>query len=218
MATYTWTGSGSWGTNTNWTPNGVPTNVDTVLFNSANNNNCTVTAASSAQILNLQDYRGAITINGGIFLSVAGNISLSTAPTTGPTPAPQASITGNGSLSVTANSVITSNGKTINAFLRLNTINTTIQLADDMILTRGITAAGLPTGSVNLISSTPTVQRSLTLVNNGITIQDIDYLNVTDINGSAGLTAWTYKGTVSNSQNWYVMSTQPPTVSGVLIT
>lgn len=217
MATYTWTGTGNWGTTTNWTPNGTPLATDTVLFSSANNNNCTVAANANAQILNLQDYRGQITINNLVSLTVAGNISLSTAPTTGPTPAPQNSITGVGTLNVSANSLITSNGKTIDSILRFSTINTTIQLADAMILTRGLTSAGTPVGSIALISSTPTVQRSLTLTNNGVTTQDIDYLNVTDINGSAGLTVWTYKGTVSNSQNWLVMSTQPPGVSSVSV-
>lgn len=215
MATYTWTGSGNWGITTNWTPNGTPTNLDTVLFSSGNNNNCIVAANANAQILNMQDYQGTITINTGIGLTVAGNISLSTASVP---PASQTCIVGPGNLNVSANSIITSNGKIINAVLRFITISTTIQLADAMILSRGLTSLGTPSGSINLISSTPTVQRSLTLVNNGVTDQDIDYLNVTDINGSTGLTAWTYKGTVSNSQNWYVMSTQPPTVSGVLIT
>lgn len=210
MATYTWTGSGNWGTTTNWTPNGTPLITDTVLFSSANNNNCTVAAAANAQILNLQDYRGTITIVGSITLTVAGNITLSNATVP---PGQQVGIAGPGNLAVSANSTITSNGKTIDALLRFVTVGTTIQLADAMILTRGLVCFATPVSSINLISSTPTVQRSLTLVNNGVTIQEIDYLNVTDINGSLGVTVWTYKGTVTNCSNWFVMTTQPPPVS-----
>lgn len=223
MATYTWTGSGNWGTTTNWTPNGTPLATDTVLFSSANNNNCIVAANANAQILNFQDYQGTVTINTNtvpfptlspFLLTVAGNLTLSTSPSFQIT----TDANGLGTLVISANSVITSNGRTIGATLRFSTINTTIQLADAMVLSRGLAAFGTPSGFINLISSSPGVQRSLTLVNNGVTDQDIDYLNVTDIDGSAGLTAWTYKGNAPvNSQNWIVMSTQPPTVSGVSI-
>jgi hypothetical protein len=214
MATYTWTGSGNWGTTTNWTPNGTPLITDTVLFSSANNNNCTVAAAANAQILNLQDYRGAITINSPQTLTVAGNITLSNATVP---PGQQVGIVGPGNLAVSANSTITSNGKTIDALLRFVTVGTTIQLADAMILTRGLICFGTPLGSMNLISSTPGVQRSLIFTNNGITAQEIDYLNVTDIDGSLGLTVWTYKGTVTNCSNWFVMTTQSSTVSNTSI-
>lgn len=210
MATYTWTGTGNWGTATNWTPNGTPTNVDTVLFNSTNNNSCTITLNANAQILNLQNYGGTITINTGISLTVAGDITLSTA-------SPTIGILGPGNLVVSANSIITSNGRTIDAGLRLITINTTIQLADAMTLTRSFTALGTPAGSIILRSNTLGTRRNLNLTNNGTFTQYVDYLNVTDIDGSAACTAWTYKGTVSNSPNWYVMSTQPPGVSGVSI-
>lgn len=214
MATYTWTGSGNWGTTTNWTPNGTPLITDTVLFSSANNNNCTVAAAANAQILNLQDYRGAITINSPQTLTVAGNITLSNATVP---PGQQVGIVGPGNLAVSANSTITSNGKTIDALLRFVTVGTTIQLADAMILTRGLICFGTPLGSMNLISSTPGVQRSLIFTNNGITAQEIDYLNVTDIDGSLGLTVWTYKGIVTNCSNWFVMTTQSSTVSNTSI-
>ena len=84
-----------------------------------------------------------------------------------------------------------------------------------MILTAGFTALGTPAGSIALISNVPLTQRSLTLVNNGTSTQYVDYLNVTDIDSSAACTLWTYKGTVTNCNNWFVMPTQPPTVSRV---
>lgn len=206
MATKTWISNvaSTWATAGSWSPAGVPAIGDDVVFTGANNGQCTVSAATNSLLaLTTTGYTGNLIVNA--LLNVAGNVILSASN----------NISGTSAINVTANSLITSAGATIGCTLRFPTISTTIQLADAMILTRGLTALGTPLGSINLISSTPTVQRSLTLVNNGTTDQDIDYLNVTDINGSAGLTVWTYKGTVNNSQNWYTMLTQPPPVSRI---
>jgi hypothetical protein len=215
MATYTWTATapGNWGTTTNWTPNGTPTAADTVLFNSANNGDCTVAANATAQTLDFQDYVGVVTINGSFTLTVAGNLGLSvnSAFTIKP------DVTGLGTLVISANSVIRSRGRTIQTILRFSTINTTIQLADAMILSRGLTIQGTPSGFINLGSSAPGVQRSLTLLNNGITDQDIDYANVSDINGNLGLTVWNYSGLISSCNNWIIMTKQAVPVSGFAI-
>jgi len=118
-------------------------------------------------------------------------------------------------LTINANLIVAGN-VTLSSNLRFTTINTTIQIADTWILSKGLTSQGTPLGSIIMRSSVPGTQRTFTLLNNGVTTQDIDYLNVTDIDGSAGLTAWTYKGTApSNSPNWYLMTTQPPTVSQI---
>lgn len=203
MAIKIWTVAGNWATGGNWSPAGVPGVADDVVFN-ATSPACTVAANTVAPLsMTCTGYFNTLTINAN--LVIAGNVTLSSNMTT----------TGTGNLDISANSTIVSAGHTLGVNLRFTTISTTIQLADAMNLTKGLTALGTPLASINLISSTPTVQRSLTLVNNGTTDQDIDYLNVTDINGSAGLTVWTYKGTVNNSQNWYVMSTQPPPVSRI---
>ncbi len=220
MATYTWTGSGNWGTTTNWTPNGTPTNVDTVLFSSANNSNCTVAANANAQIVNFQDYAGTITINTNTgtvpaspyTLTVAGNVTLSTNGSF----QINSDANGLGTFSISANSVITSNGRTIGCIFRLNTINTIVQLADTMTLSRAFTALGTPAGFIALRSNVPGTLRSLNLLNNGTSYQYVDYLNVTDIDSSAACTLWTYKGNApSNSPNWYIMPTQPPPVSSL---
>lgn len=204
MAIKIWTVAGNWGTAGNWSPSGVPGVADDVVFN-ATSPDCTVAANTVAPLsMTCTGYLNTLTINAN--LVIAGNVTLSSTMTT----------TGTGNLDISANSTILSAGHTIGVNLRFITINTTIQLADAMILSRGLTALGTPSGFINLISSTPTVQRSLTLVNNGTTDQYIDYLNVTDIDGSAGLTVWTYKGNAPvNSQNWFVMSTQPPPVSSI---
>ena len=224
MATYTWTppgpGAGNWGTTTNWTPNGTPTNVDTVLFSSANNVNCIVAANANAQSVNFQNYAGTITINtntgtvpaSAYNLTVAGNVTLSTSGSF----QINSDANGLGTLSISANSVITSNGRTINCIFSLSTINTTIQLADAMVLSRAFTAYGTPAGFIALSSNVPGTRRSLTLLNNGTSYQYVDYLNVTDIDSSAACTLWTYKGNApSNSLNWFVMTTQPPPVSSI---
>lgn len=207
MATKTWISNiaSTWATAASWSPAGVPATGDDVVFTGTNNGQCTVGAATNTLVaLTTTGYTGNLIVNAR--LTVGGNIILSSSN----------NITGTSDITVTTNSTITSAGATIGCTLRFATINTTIQLADAMILSKGLTALGTPSGFINLISSSPGVQRSLTLLNNGVTDQDIDYLNVTDINGSAGLTAWTYKGNAPvNSQNWYVMSTQPPTVSGI---
>lgn len=204
MATKTWTGTGTWATAGSWTPAGVPAAGDDVVFNVASAA-CTVAANTNA-ILSLvcTGYTNTLTINANLI--VAGSIIMSSGMTT----------TGTGNLDVSANATLTAAGHTLGVNLRFITVSTTIQIADTWILSKGLTAQGTPAASIIMRSSLPGTQRTFTLLNNGVTDQDIDYLNVTDINGSAGLTAWTYKGaTPSNSPNWYVMATQPPTVSGI---
>jgi hypothetical protein len=224
MAIYTWNppAPGNWGTNTNWTPNGIPTNLDTVLFSSANNNNCIVAANANAQILNFQDYAGTVTINTNtvpiptltpFLLTVAGNLTLSTNPSFQIIP----DANGRGTLVISANSTITSNGRTIDTTLRFSTINTTILLADTLTLSKGLTIQGTPSGNINLGSTVPNTQRALNLLNNGISDQDIDYAVVSDINGNGGLTIWNYSGTITNCNNWVIMTTQAVPISGFAI-
>ena len=215
MPTKTWiapTGSSStWSTAASWSPAAVPIAGDDVVFTGTNNGQCTVTLAT-ANILSLTTtgYTGNLIVNAR--LTVAGSMILSASN----------NISGSSDITISTNSLITSAGAIIGCILRFSTINTTIQLTDDMILSRGLTALGTPAGSIVLRSNVPATQRRLTLVNNGNTTQYIDYLNLTDINSIGlspygGCTLWTYKGTVSNCQNWFVMATQPPGVSGVSI-
>jgi len=203
MATKTWTGTGTWATAGSWTPAGVPAAGDDVVFNAASAA-CTVAANTNA-ILTLvcTGYTNTLTVNANLI--VAGSIIMSSGMTT----------TGTGNLDVSANATLLAAGHTLGVTLRFITVSTTIQIADTWILSKGLTVQGTPAASIIMRSSLPGTQRTFTLLNNGVTDQDIDYLDVTDINGAAGLTAWTYKGTVSNCNNWYVMATQPPTVSGI---
>lgn len=224
MANYLWTAPlpGNWGVATNWTPNGIPTIADNVSFSSANNNDCIVAANASALSIDFQDYGGTLTINTNTVpiptltpfnLTVAGNVTLSTNPSF------QLKSDANnlGTLVISANSTVTSNGRTIDARLRLSTINTTILLADTLTLGRALIIQGTPSGYIYLGSTVPTTQRSLILLNNGITDQDIDYADVSDINGNAGLTIWNYSGVINNCNNWIIMTKQAVPVSGFTI-
>lgn len=205
MAIKTWTVAGNWATGGNWSPVGVPGVADDVVFN-ASSPACTVAANTVApRSMDCTGYLNTLTINAN--LVIAGNVTLSSTMTT----------VGTGNLDISANALLTAAGHTLAVNLRFTTINTTIQIADTWILSKGLISQGTPSGSIIMRSSAPGTQRTFKLVNNGVTDQDIDYLNVTDIDGSTGLTAWTYNGTVTTSPNWYVMSTQPPPVSSISI-
>jgi len=206
MPTKTWISNtaSTWATAASWSPAAVPIAGDDVVFTGTNNGQCTVGAATVTILsLTTTGYTGNLIVNAR--LTVGGNITLSSTN----------NISGTSDITISTNSILTSAGATIGCTLRFSVVGTTIQLADAAILSKGLTVVGTPLGSITLRSSSPGTPRLLTLLNNGVTVQDIDYLNVTDIDSSQGCTIWTYKGTVTTSNNWYVMTTQPPTVSAV---
>lgn len=204
MPTKTWiaTTASTWATAASWSPAAVPIAGDDVVFDGSASGQCTV-AAATVTILSLTTtgYTGNLIVNAR--LTVGGNITLSSTN----------NISGTSDITVSTNSTITSAGAVIGCILRFSTINTTIQLADAMVLGKGLTALGTPAGFITLRSNVPGTQRIMTLQNITGVSQYIDYLNVTDIDSSAGATLWTYKGTITNSQNWFVMATQPPPVA-----
>jgi hypothetical protein len=75
------------------------------------------------------------------------------------------------------------------------------------------TITGTSASRIIFVSSIPASQAILTLTNNGTSSQDIDFCNATDIDSSAGLKIWSYKGVLSNATNWAVMPTQPQTIA-----
>ena len=206
MATKTWiaTTASTWATAGSWSPAGVPAAGDDVIFNGTNNGQCTVGAATNTLLsLTTTGYTGNLIVNA--LLTVGGNVTLASTN----------SISGTSFISISANSILNPGGSTIGCGLRFPTINTTIQLAGTLTLSSAFIALGTPAGSINLVSSSPGTLRIFNLLNNGLTSQYVDYLNVTDMDSSAACTLWTYKGTVTTSSNWYVMVTQPPPVSSV---
>jgi hypothetical protein len=209
MPTKTWISNiaSTWATAASWSPAAVPIAGDDVVFTGTNNGQCTVGAATVTVLsLTTTGYTGNLIVNAR--LTVGGNMTLSSTN----------NISGTSDITISTNSIITSAGATIGCGLRFSTINTTIQLADALTLSSTFVALGTPAGFINLISSSPGTPRIFNLLNNGLTFQYVDYLRVTDIDSSAACTLWTYKGTVTTSSNWYVMVTQPPTVSSVSFT
>jgi hypothetical protein len=206
MPTKTWISNtaSTWATAGSWSPAGVPAAGDDVVFTGTNNGQCTVGAATNTLLsLTTTGYTGNLIVNAR--LTVGGNMTLSSSN----------NISGTLDITISTNSIITSAGATIGCGLRFSTINTTIQLADTLTLSFYFSALGTPAGFINLVSSSPGTPRIFNLLNNGLTSQYVDYLNVTDIDSSAACTLWTYKGTVTTSSNWYIMTTQPPTVSSI---
>jgi hypothetical protein len=209
MPTKTWISNtaSTWATAASWSPAAVPIAGDDVVFTGTNNGQCTVAAATVTVLsLTTTGYTGNLIVNAR--LTVGGNMTLSSTN----------NISGTSDITISANSLITSSGATIGCILRFGTLSTIIQLADNMTLSKGLSVIGLPAGSIILRSNVPGTPRLLTLQNIAGVSQYIDYLNVTDIDSSQGCTLWTYKGTVTTSSNWYVMVTQPPTVSSVSFT
>jgi hypothetical protein len=206
MPTKTWISNtaSTWATAASWSPAAVPIAGDDVVFTGTNNGQCTVGAATVTVLsLTTTGYTGNLIVNAR--LTVGGNVTLSSTN----------NISGTSDITISTNSVLNPGGSTIGCGLRFSTINTTIQLAGTLTLSSAFTVLGTPAGFINLVSSSPGTTRIFNLLNNGLTYQYVDYLNVTDIDSSQGCTLWTYKGTVTTSSNWYVMATQPPTVSSV---
>jgi hypothetical protein len=209
MATKTWISNvaSTWATAGSWSPAGIPAAGDDVIFNGTNNGQCTVGAVTNTLLsLTTTGYTGNLIVNAR--LTVGGNMTLSSTN----------NISGTSDITISTNSVLNPGGSTIGCGLRFSTINTTIQLAGTLTLSFTFVALGTPAGFINLVSSSPGTTRIFNLLNNGLTSQYVDYLNVTDIDSSAACTLWTYKGTVTTSSNWYIMVTQPPPVSSVSFT
>ncbi|NBP01603.1 MAG: hypothetical protein EBU90_16010 [Proteobacteria bacterium] len=211
MPTKTWiatTAGATWGTAANWSPSGVPAAGDDVIFNSASGG-CTVSANTNALLsLNCTGYTNTLTINTGINIIVAGNVILSSGMTT----------TTSGTGGITMNTgTLTTAGHQLGVWLRMTTINSTIQLADNCVLLKGLAVLGTPVGNITLRSDTPGTARLLTLSNIAGVDQDIDYATVIDIDSSQGLTFWNYKGTIgSNVSNWQIMQQYELRLSGLV--
>ncbi len=89
----------------------------------------------------------------------------------------------------------------------------TLKNGNTYTVTGTITITGTLAAPISLVSASAGNQATLTLVNDGSCVQDIDFCNPTDISSSAGCTLATYKGTLSNATNWRVMPTQPGQLS-----
>jgi hypothetical protein len=76
--------------------------------------------------------------------------------------------------------------------------------------------SGTPGGAgVYVVSASQTVAAT-TIRATLLTDQDIDYVNAIDLDSSGGQTFWNYKGTISNSSNWYIMQQYELRLSGLV--
>ena len=212
MAVKTWiaTTASIWSTPASWSGGTVPVSGDSIIFNAAGPGNCTISGVPSIPFISLTStgYTGQLIFNQTLILT--GNITFSNTHTISSSPT--------GVLGINGNSTLTTNGCVLDLILRLDAIGITVLLADNCVVNKGFQAYGTPLGSIIFQSSVPGTQRIFTVSNLVGTVQDIDYLNVTDLNSDAGISLWTYSGTVSNCRNWTVMPPQPPPVSSISCT
>jgi hypothetical protein len=76
-------------------------------------------------------------------------------------------------------------------------------------ISTSVVLSGTAAAHMVLKSDSAGSQAILTLLN-GAT-QDISFCNTTDIDSSNGLTFWDFKGTLSNTKNWNLLTAPPPT-------
>lgn len=214
MAARFWVGlsSNDWNLNANWSATsggagGVsfPTVADDVTLD-ANSNvapfpDIHINVNSACKTLTCTNYNRDMIMDGT--LSIAGNITLGSAMTFSST----------NPFIITANCNYISNGKTLAVPLWCKTPNITINIVDSAILANGFTCYGTQAQPNTVKSNSSGVQRVFTVLQGGDT--DIDYCNATDLDSSAGLTCWTYKGVITNSLNWKTVPLSTPTTSNV---
>ncbi len=105
-------------------------------------------------------------------------------------------------------------GWTVGTFVLSNPTGITFTLAASTTYTLTAGATGTATAaSPGLIRSSSTPTRAV-LTLTGTTTMDLGYINVTDIDSSAGQTFWSYGVVSSNSTNWLDYSNYPFNVSG----
>ena len=133
MATKLWRGTGlnQWGLAANWSPSGVPTSADDIIFDAVSPA-CTVSVGGLGLSIDFTNYANTITMSSPI--TISGNITLGTGMTiSGVNPINAAGATGN----------ITSNGKTI-PYLTF-TATSTYTLIDDLTVGTLLNVTGTPT-------------------------------------------------------------------------
>lgn len=77
-----------------------------------------------------------------------------------------------------------------------------------------LTLNGTAANNLMMVSSSPGSQYNLILTNNATATQAVSFVNVTDCNSNTGLTIYDYKGTLSNTNNWKVLTSWKTRSSG----
>jgi hypothetical protein len=210
MATYYFrnTGTGVWGTATNWSltsgggaTGAVPTVSDTAVFDN-NSISCTLNTSNRVCLeLSATTYTNTLALT-TFNLTVSGNINLGTNMTI---------TTSTGTLIVNANSTLTSNNKTLTVPFAAQTAGISLTFADNWIFDSGFTITGTLIGPITGKTSSLGVRKKVTISQG--TTYSIDFCTALDLDSGDGLTAWNYKGTQSNCINWKDMPTQPTVIS-----
>lgn len=79
-------------------------------------------------------------------------------------------------------------------------------------ITNSITSTGSTSASHNTIKSATPGAKATLILQQGATC-DIGFVNATDIDSSLGRTFWSYKGVLSNTNNWNLLNTNNTTFS-----
>jgi len=213
MATYYFrnTGTGVWGTATNWSltsgggaTGAVPTASDTAVFD-INSISCTLNTSNRVCLaLSCTTYTQTLNLS-SLNLTVSGNINLGSSMTLTST---------TGSLVINANSTITTNGKTISVPFNISTAGRILTFTDNFVMTSNLTIFGTLASPITAQTNSFGVQRKFTIPQ-GVTYS-IDNCVAVDLDSGDGVTAWNYKGTQSNCVNWKDLPTQPPPIFGII--
>ncbi len=213
-------GSGNWTVNAGTLSSSLTINASgTYTFVGAtltyNTGTITYTTGSFAGTVPALVITGSSTLSTGTGL-VWNNITLATAATT-----------------LTLNSILTSIG-TISVGATIifagtngfNTTNFTCTTAGTSItfkngitytVTSVLTLRGTTASNIVFISASAGNQYNLVLTNNGTSTQSVSFVNVTDANSSTGSTIWNYKGTLSNINNWILLTPRTGLRTGSLM-
>ena len=209
------TGGGNWGTAGNWSltdgggaTGAVPTSSDLAYFTS-NSGNCTLDASNKVcKAFNAYSYTGTLTMTYSI--TVSGSVVIGTGMI----------ITGAGTWTINAAGGFTTNGKTVAQLIQftgaiidsldcnagiINNLTMTTAGAT-LVLKSGVTLQGKMTATASTAASPVVVKSSVggtkrSMIFFNTASMDLDFVNFTDVDGSHGLTIYSYLGTLSNTVN-----------------
>ena len=144
-------------------------------------------------------YRLNTTINSSGSVSISGTFKYGSG-----TFKLQSNMSGTGILAINSSCNIDGNGYTLPK-LNMATAGVTLTLNSNLALSSDFTSTTATAASpVSIVSNSGGTQRKLTL-SQGAT-QDIGFTNATDINSADGQTIWDWKGTLSNTTNWNLLT------------
>ena len=114
--------------------------------------------------------------------------------------------TGTSSIYISASMVLAVSGLTIPRLV-CTTAGTIIQITGDTLFSNQLTVTGTAASPIVIKSNLAGTKRKLTLLP-GCT-QDLGFCNPTDINSNDGLKVFSYKGALTNTDNWTNVASTP---------